>query len=242
MQEVFQHYRQSGDLASKKRVREATNAALQSLPDWPQSFAWALTGFSLLLSSPYGQLFAFSSRLFNYFIFFELAFFSEDWQDVITAHLSMCVIHTSNFYGILICSQASIFCVFILTRHAQSWHLNHSLPSMLQFQENENPIYWIENEVRKLAEFLLKRCHWKKRYPTRMSAYHWLKLITFPTLPSPPSLSSLCKPMSIIMDTFHVLPRWTKARSHLFKYLQICLLPKIAVVNHTCKPPNKKSE
>lgn len=36
MQEVFQGYRQSGDLASKRRVREATNAALQSLPGWPQ--------------------------------------------------------------------------------------------------------------------------------------------------------------------------------------------------------------
>lgn len=35
MQEVFQGYRQSGDQASKRRVREATNAALQSLPDWP---------------------------------------------------------------------------------------------------------------------------------------------------------------------------------------------------------------
>jgi hypothetical protein len=35
MQEVFQGYRQSGDLASKRRVREASNAALQSLPDWP---------------------------------------------------------------------------------------------------------------------------------------------------------------------------------------------------------------
>ncbi|TFK72885.1 hypothetical protein BDN72DRAFT_869285 [Pluteus cervinus] len=37
MKEVFQGYRQSADLASKKRVREATNAALQSLPDWPGS-------------------------------------------------------------------------------------------------------------------------------------------------------------------------------------------------------------
>ncbi|KAK1226566.1 hypothetical protein PQX77_010449 [Marasmius sp. AFHP31] len=36
MQEVFQNYRQSGDRSSKSRVREATNAALQSLPDWPQ--------------------------------------------------------------------------------------------------------------------------------------------------------------------------------------------------------------
>ncbi|THV07413.1 hypothetical protein K435DRAFT_643849 [Dendrothele bispora CBS 962.96] len=33
--EVFQNYRQSGDLASKKRTREASNSALQSLPDWP---------------------------------------------------------------------------------------------------------------------------------------------------------------------------------------------------------------
>jgi len=35
MQEVFENYRQSGDKSSKSRVREATNAALQSLPDWP---------------------------------------------------------------------------------------------------------------------------------------------------------------------------------------------------------------
>ncbi|KAF8227309.1 hypothetical protein L208DRAFT_1366334 [Tricholoma matsutake] len=35
MSEVFQGYRQSGDLPSKRRVREACNAALQSLPDWP---------------------------------------------------------------------------------------------------------------------------------------------------------------------------------------------------------------
>ena len=35
MQEVFQGYRQSADLASKRRVREASNAALQALPDWP---------------------------------------------------------------------------------------------------------------------------------------------------------------------------------------------------------------
>ncbi|KAK0450175.1 hypothetical protein EV421DRAFT_1899691 [Armillaria borealis] len=35
MHEVFQNYRQSGDLASKRRVREACNAALTSLPDWP---------------------------------------------------------------------------------------------------------------------------------------------------------------------------------------------------------------
>ncbi|RDX57278.1 hypothetical protein OH76DRAFT_1395079 [Lentinus brumalis] len=36
MQEVFSGYRQSGDIASKRRVREAINAALASLPDWPQ--------------------------------------------------------------------------------------------------------------------------------------------------------------------------------------------------------------
>ncbi|KAI0367779.1 hypothetical protein BV20DRAFT_970104 [Pilatotrama ljubarskyi] len=36
MQEVFTGYRQSGDIASKRRVREAINAALSSLPDWPQ--------------------------------------------------------------------------------------------------------------------------------------------------------------------------------------------------------------
>ncbi|KZT72984.1 hypothetical protein DAEQUDRAFT_762353 [Daedalea quercina L-15889] len=35
MHEVFTGYRQSGDLASKRRVREAINAALVSLPDWP---------------------------------------------------------------------------------------------------------------------------------------------------------------------------------------------------------------
>jgi len=35
MHEVFQGYRQSGDQASKRRVREATNAALTSLPPWP---------------------------------------------------------------------------------------------------------------------------------------------------------------------------------------------------------------
>ena len=35
MQEVQDGYRQSGDLASKKRVRESINAALQNLPDWP---------------------------------------------------------------------------------------------------------------------------------------------------------------------------------------------------------------
>jgi len=37
MQEVLSGYRHSGDLASKNRVRESLNAALQSLPDWPQS-------------------------------------------------------------------------------------------------------------------------------------------------------------------------------------------------------------
>jgi len=35
MQEVFGGYRQSGDAASKRRVREATNASLQGLPGWP---------------------------------------------------------------------------------------------------------------------------------------------------------------------------------------------------------------
>ncbi|KAI6039901.1 hypothetical protein EDC04DRAFT_2682262 [Pisolithus marmoratus] len=35
LQEVYSSYRQSGDLASKRRVREATNAALTGLPDWP---------------------------------------------------------------------------------------------------------------------------------------------------------------------------------------------------------------
>jgi len=35
MKEVLQGYRQSTDFASKRRVREAMNAALQSLPDWP---------------------------------------------------------------------------------------------------------------------------------------------------------------------------------------------------------------
>lgn len=38
MEEVFTGYRQSGDLSSKRRVREATNAALQSLPEWPQPY------------------------------------------------------------------------------------------------------------------------------------------------------------------------------------------------------------
>lgn len=35
MQEVFNGYRQSGDAASKRRVRESINAALGNLPDWP---------------------------------------------------------------------------------------------------------------------------------------------------------------------------------------------------------------
>ncbi|ESK94613.1 hypothetical protein Moror_14337 [Moniliophthora roreri MCA 2997] len=35
MREVFENYRQSGDMASKRRVKEASNAALQSLPGWP---------------------------------------------------------------------------------------------------------------------------------------------------------------------------------------------------------------
>ncbi|KAF8206461.1 hypothetical protein K438DRAFT_1577898, partial [Mycena galopus ATCC 62051] len=35
MHEVFANYRQSSDLASKRRVREASNAAITSLPDWP---------------------------------------------------------------------------------------------------------------------------------------------------------------------------------------------------------------
>ncbi|KAF7771745.1 hypothetical protein Agabi119p4_6056 [Agaricus bisporus var. burnettii] len=39
MREVYENYRQSGDLASKRRVREATNNSLQSLPDWPQPIA-----------------------------------------------------------------------------------------------------------------------------------------------------------------------------------------------------------
>ncbi|KAH9849707.1 hypothetical protein C2E23DRAFT_838126, partial [Lenzites betulinus] len=46
MQEVFSGYRQSGDIASKRRVREAINAALSSLPEWPQpSSDTLLTGF-----------------------------------------------------------------------------------------------------------------------------------------------------------------------------------------------------
>jgi len=36
--EVYGGYRQSGDMSSKRRVREATNAALQKLPGWPQSY------------------------------------------------------------------------------------------------------------------------------------------------------------------------------------------------------------
>jgi len=35
MKEVFSGYRQSGDIASKRRVRESINAALGNLPDWP---------------------------------------------------------------------------------------------------------------------------------------------------------------------------------------------------------------
>ncbi|TFY66581.1 hypothetical protein EVG20_g4506 [Dentipellis fragilis] len=39
MNEVFTGYRHSGDVASKRRVRESCNAALNNLPDWPaQSF------------------------------------------------------------------------------------------------------------------------------------------------------------------------------------------------------------
>ncbi|KAF8808718.1 hypothetical protein BYT27DRAFT_7163973 [Phlegmacium glaucopus] len=38
IEEVFNGYRQSGNLSSKRRVREATNAALQSLPNWPQPY------------------------------------------------------------------------------------------------------------------------------------------------------------------------------------------------------------
>lgn len=36
MQEVLSGYRQSGDYASKSRVRSSLNAALQALPNWPQ--------------------------------------------------------------------------------------------------------------------------------------------------------------------------------------------------------------
>jgi hypothetical protein len=35
-EESFKGYRQSGDASSKRRVREATNAALQYLPKWPE--------------------------------------------------------------------------------------------------------------------------------------------------------------------------------------------------------------
>ncbi|KAJ7274415.1 hypothetical protein B0H12DRAFT_1088601 [Mycena haematopus] len=35
MHEVFANYRQSSDVAGKQRVREASNAAITSLPDWP---------------------------------------------------------------------------------------------------------------------------------------------------------------------------------------------------------------
>lgn len=35
MKELQDGYRQSSDVASKRRVREASNAAVQSLPDWP---------------------------------------------------------------------------------------------------------------------------------------------------------------------------------------------------------------
>jgi hypothetical protein len=33
--EVQNSYRQSGDVASRRRVRESLNASLNSLPDWP---------------------------------------------------------------------------------------------------------------------------------------------------------------------------------------------------------------
>jgi hypothetical protein len=33
--EVHSSYRSSGDVASKRRVREAINSSLNSLPDWP---------------------------------------------------------------------------------------------------------------------------------------------------------------------------------------------------------------
>ncbi|KJA26273.1 hypothetical protein HYPSUDRAFT_36548 [Hypholoma sublateritium FD-334 SS-4] len=38
MKEVFEGYRQSSDMAGKRRVKEATNAALQGLPGWPQPY------------------------------------------------------------------------------------------------------------------------------------------------------------------------------------------------------------
>ncbi|KIJ62819.1 hypothetical protein HYDPIDRAFT_113926 [Hydnomerulius pinastri MD-312] len=37
LHEVFNSYRQSGDAASKRRVRESCNAALKGLPDWPSN-------------------------------------------------------------------------------------------------------------------------------------------------------------------------------------------------------------
>jgi len=41
MNEVFTGYRHSGDLASKRRVREALNAALKNMPDWPAPAQYA---------------------------------------------------------------------------------------------------------------------------------------------------------------------------------------------------------
>jgi hypothetical protein len=38
IKEVWESYRQSGDQSSKRRVREASNAALQGLPDWPPQY------------------------------------------------------------------------------------------------------------------------------------------------------------------------------------------------------------
>lgn len=38
IEEVFKGYRQSADPSSRRRVREATNAAVQSLPNWPQPY------------------------------------------------------------------------------------------------------------------------------------------------------------------------------------------------------------
>jgi hypothetical protein len=37
LHEVFNSYRQSGDQASKQRVRESCNAAVKGLPDWPSN-------------------------------------------------------------------------------------------------------------------------------------------------------------------------------------------------------------
>ena len=37
LHEVFNSYRQSGDQASKRRVRESCNAAVKGLPDWPSN-------------------------------------------------------------------------------------------------------------------------------------------------------------------------------------------------------------